>query len=302
MSRFRVREIVRVAIAGIFMLACMLSPQPAEAQEAVDSIIFPDTYEATFSNPDNSDETGLQTPAGRVPLRRQRITVDDDSSFSQTTQRMQVVNLAGDTISIEADSVPELMTAEIILPQSTDSIAPDTTAIAQAFTTQRREYNPNPTRAVWLSALFPGLGQIYNRKFWKLPIVVGGYVGLAYATSWNNGMLKDYTKAYSDAMDNDPNTNSYMDFYPSTTKEEDINMTWLKKVLKSKKDFYRRYRDLCIISMVGLYLVCMVDAYVDASMAHFDISPDLAIQLTPIVIEQRIGSWPAWGVQCAVTF
>ena len=301
MSKSRVKDITRVAVAGIAMLACILFTPMADAQEATDSIAIP-AYEATSLDPGDSYESESQSPSGRVPLRRQRIAVEDDSAFSQTTQRMQIVNIAGDTISIAADSVPQLMTAEIILPQSTDSIAPDTTAVAQAFTPRRSEYNPDPTRAVWLSALFPGLGQIYNRKFWKLPIVVGGYVGLAYATSWNNGMLKDYTKAYSDAMDNDPNTNSYMDFYPSTTKEEDINMTWLKKVLKSKKDFYRRYRDICIISMVGLYLVCMIDAYVDASMAHFDISPDLAIHLNPIVIEQRIGSWPAWGVQCAVTF
>ena len=85
-------------------------------------------------------------------------------------------------------------------------------------------------------------------------------MGLTYATTWNNNMLNDYTKAYGDAMDSDPNTKSYMDFYPPTTREEDINMDWLKRVLKSKKDFYRRNRDLCIISMVGLYLLCMVDA------------------------------------------
>ncbi|MDE6438228.1 MAG: hypothetical protein K2L62_01060, partial [Muribaculaceae bacterium] len=56
-------------------------------------------------------------------------------------------------------------------------------------------FNPDPTRAVWMSALFPGLGQIYNRRYWKLPIIVGGYMSLAYATNWNNWMLSDYTKA-----------------------------------------------------------------------------------------------------------
>ena len=54
-------------------------------------------------------------------------------------------------------------------------------------------YNPDPTRAVWLSALFPGLGQVYNCRYWKLPIIVGGYLGLAYATSWNNTMPVSYT-------------------------------------------------------------------------------------------------------------
>lgn len=166
---------------------------------------------------------------------------------------------------------------------------------------KKRIFSPDPTRAVWMSALCPGLGQIYNRRYWKVPIVIGGYVGLAYATSWNGRMLSDYTKAYRDIMDSDPNTKSYMDFYPSTTKEEDIDMAWLQKSLKSKKDFYRRNRDLCIIGMVGLYLVCMVDAYVDASLSHFDISPNLSMQITPAVIgSQRAGD--SLGVNCAFTF
>ncbi|MDE6331565.1 MAG: hypothetical protein K2L80_03085, partial [Muribaculaceae bacterium] len=72
------------------------------------------------------------------------------------------------------------------------------------------QFNPDPTRAVWMAALFPGLGQLYNRRYWKLPVVVGAYVGLGYATSWNNSMLRDYTRAYRDITDNDDSTRSYM--------------------------------------------------------------------------------------------
>lgn len=163
-------------------------------------------------------------------------------------------------------------------------------------------FNPNPTKAVWLSALFPGLGQIYNRRYWKLPIIVGGYMGLAYATTWNNGMLRDYSNAYSDIMDSDPATNSYMDFFPPTTPESSLDKTWLTKVLKSRKDFYRRNRDLCIISMVGVYLVAMVDAYVDASLSHFDISPDLSIDVAPAVFKESHDRLPSVGVQWAINF
>lgn len=147
----------------------------------------------------------------------------------------------------------------------------------------KREFNPSPERAVWMSALFPGLGQIYNRRYWKLPIVVGGFMGLGYATNWNNGQLQDYAQAYRDIMDNDPSTKSYMKFFPPNTQESSLNKTWLTNVLKSRRDFYRRNRDLCIISCVGLYLLCMVDAYVDASLAHFDISSDLSIDWGPAV-------------------
>ncbi|MCH5214332.1 MAG: hypothetical protein J1E97_03995, partial [Muribaculaceae bacterium] len=140
----------------------------------------------------------------------------------------------------------------------------------------KRIFNPDPTRAVWMSVLFPGLGQIYNRRYWKLPIIVGGFMGLGYGTTWNNGQFQDYSQAYRDLLDNDPSSNSYMNFFPPNTDESSLDKSWLTNVMKRRKDYYRRNRDLCIICMVGVYLLCMVDAYVDASLAHFDISPDLS--------------------------
>lgn len=127
-------------------------------------------------------------------------------------------------------------------------------------------------------------------------------MGLGYATSWNNGMLRDYTRAYADIMDNDPSTKSYMDFFPSTVKEEDLDKTWLTNTLKARKDYYRRNRDLCIICMVGVYLIAMVDAYVDASLAHFDISPELSMQVTPALIPDSRSRLPGVGVQWALNF
>lgn len=163
-------------------------------------------------------------------------------------------------------------------------------------------FSPSPNRAVWMSALFPGLGQVYNRRYWKLPIVVGGYLGLAYATSWNNTMLTDYQRAYRDIMDNDPSTNSYMDFFPPTTQESSLDKNWLTNLLKSRKDFYRRNRDLCIIGMVGVYLLAMVDAYVDASLSHFDITPDLTMDVTPTLIPDARTKYPGIGMSWALNF
>lgn len=163
-------------------------------------------------------------------------------------------------------------------------------------------FNPDPNKAVWMSALFPGLGQIYNRRFWKLPIIVGGYLGLAYATSWNNTMLTDYTNAYSDIMDNDPDTKSYMDFFPPTVQESSLDKSWLSRVLQSRKNYFRRNRDLCIICMVGVYLLAMVDAYVDASLSHFDISPDLSMDVALSLILDSRGQKPAVGMTWAFNF
>ncbi len=166
----------------------------------------------------------------------------------------------------------------------------------------RRDFNPNPSRAVWLSALCPGLGQVYNRRYWKLPIIIGGFMGLGYATSWNNRQLKDYTQAYRDIMDNDPATNSYMNFFPPTTTEDDLDKAWLQNRLRSRKDFYRRNRDLCIICMAGLYLLCMLDAYVDASLSHFDISPDLSMDLQPAMFLDPVDRRVSLGLNWAVVF
>lgn len=166
----------------------------------------------------------------------------------------------------------------------------------------KKIFNPSPERAVWLSALFPGLGQVYNRRYWKLPIVVGGFMGLGYATSWNNNQLTEYTQAYRDLMDSDPSTNSYMNFFPSTTKEEDLDKTWLTNIMKRRRDFYRRNRDLCIICLVGMYMLCMIDAYVDASLAHFDISPDLSIDWSPAIMRSPTDSKLSVGVNWAFNF
>ncbi len=225
---------------------------------------------------------------------------------------------ASQMLSAQTQASAELQTpVDSVVVQSLDAdedwsiLGNDTIPVAKPFDLfaefnsweeREVEFNPDPTRAVWLSALFPGLGQVYNRRYWKLPIVVGGFLGLAYATTWNNGMLDDYQKAYRDIMDSDPTTKSYMDFFPPTTSESDIDQTWLTSVLKSRKDFYRRNRDLCIICMVGVYFLAMVDAYVDASLSHFDITPELSMDVAPTLIPDARSKRPGIGLCWAINF
>lgn len=204
------------------------------------------------------------------------------------------VALSGDSLSIVPIDSVAVANAPLVNPD--DSVAGLKTEKVFTFT-------PNPTKAVWMSALFPGLGQLYNRRYWKLPIVVGAYMGLGYATNWNNTMLRDYTRAYSDIMDNDPSTNSYMDFFAPTVKEEDLDKRWLTDLLRRRKNMYRRNRDLCIICMVGVYALAMVDAYVDASLSHFDISPDLSVDIAPTLMPNEMRqSRPGIGLYWALNF
>ncbi|MDE6522006.1 MAG: hypothetical protein K2L17_04230 [Muribaculaceae bacterium] len=166
----------------------------------------------------------------------------------------------------------------------------------------KKIFNPDPTRAVWMSALFPGLGQIYNRRYWKLPIVVAGFMGLGYGMSWNNTQYQDYSNGYMDLMSDDPNKNSYMNFFPPNTDVESLDKNWLKSVFQTRKNFYRRNRDLCIICMVGVYLIAIVDAYVDAQLAHFDISPDLSLDISPGFSTEPVTRKYSIGLNWAFTF
>lgn len=210
-------------------------------------------------------------------------------------QQGESLAISDSGITAREDSIWSALTDSILAPIK----PPSEYDVWETTTTQ---FNPDPNRAVWMSALFPGLGQIYNRRYWKLPIIVGGYMGLAYATTWNNTMLTDYTNAYRDIMDNDPSTNSYMDFFPPTVQESDLDKTWLTNVLQSRKNYFRRNRDLCIICMVGVYLLAMVDAYVDASLSHFDISPELSMDVVPSLIQDSRGQKPALGLTWALNF
>ena len=208
---------------------------------------------------------------------------------------------ATDSISLRPDSV-EVVLGRIVVDSIANELPEKKVSKYDVWEEREVAFNPDPTKAVWMSALFPGLGQLYNRRYWKLPIVIGGYMGLGYATSWNNSMLTDYTRAYRDLMDNDPNTNSYMDFFPPNTKEEDLDKTWLTNIMQSRKNFYRRNRDLCIICMVAVSFVAMGDAYVDASLSHFDITPDLSLDWSPSVVQDVRGGLPSVGLMWALTF
>lgn len=171
-----------------------------------------------------------------------------------------------------------------------------------------KRFIPDPKKAMWLAIAFPGGGQIYNRKYWKLPIIYGGFLGCFYALNWNNTMYRDYSQAYIDIMDSDENTKSYMNFIRNGYDVKS-NMSYLQDVFKRKKNFYRRYRDMSLFCMIGVYLISIVDAYVDAEMSSFDISNDLSIKISPAIINDRMNArylsptnGSSYGVNCSFNF
>lgn len=163
------------------------------------------------------------------------------------------------------------------------------------------EWEPDPRRATIMSLVIPGGGQIYNRKYWKLPIVYGGFAGCIYALTWNQSTYTDYRIAYMDLMDNDPNTRSYEEFLPPNYEIDTDVEEWLKTVFKNRKDKYRRWRDMSIFAFAGMYVISAIDAYVDAELSHFDISKDLSLDLTPQIMLDRRGS-ASTGLSLAISF
>ena len=169
----------------------------------------------------------------------------------------------------------------LILPKADSVAAVDMRKI------EKRDWatwTPNPNRALWLALVIPGGGQIYNRKYWKLPIIYGGMMGCIYALTWNNMMYRDYSQAYLDIMDSDPTTQSYNKFLHLGATITQANEERYKKLFKSRKDKYRRWRDMSMFCLIGVYALSVIDAYVDAELSEFDISKDLSLKVAPTVI------------------
>ena len=208
-------------------------------------------------------------------------------------------------------SAPELQRDTTILtPAKADALAvqQDSTRLipteVPAEVEQQKTFSPSPRAAV-LWAIIPGGGQVYNRKYWNVPIIIGGMTALYYAISWNNNNLLEYAKAYSDIKSDDPMTNdSWIAFVPAGADPNSYRTNGsFQETLRHGRDFYRRNRDLSIIVAVGVYALSIVDAYVDAELAHFDISPDLTLRATPSYIPST--TFPSSGgpaVQVALSF
>ena len=196
-------------------------------------------------------------------------------------------------------SVRAVENSSAILPADsvTLSMRVDSTAVSDTMNL----WAPNPSRATWLAVIVPGLGQIYNRSYWKLPVIYGGVLTCTYLITWNGRMYNDYRNAYHDIIDSDPNTNSYMSLFPTY----DGSQSWLPSTLRSKMNSYRRTRDMSVFAMVMLYMVSAVDAFVDAHLYDFTVSDDLSLRVEPIINSygtDYMNRSRSFGFRCNFTF
>ena len=133
-------------------------------------------------------------------------------------------------------------------------------------------------RATTLAMICPGAGQIYNKSYWRVPIVVGGFATTIYCIDWNNRGYQRFKKAYRLKADYDANP----ELFPNGSPDE-FGGRYSTSFLKNLRNSYRRNRDLCIILTAGLYILQAVDAHVDAHLRSYDISKDLSVSLTPTI-------------------
>jgi hypothetical protein len=211
---------------------------------------------------------------------------------------------------VPADSIvaKETIAAMQAADSMIQSVMVDSSRIVGRKATPRdwNTWKPDPQRALWLALVVPGAGQIYNRKFWKLPIIYGGFMGCIYALTWNNQMYKDYSQAYLDITDDDPTTASYNKFLHLGVKIDKQNEERYKEIFRNRKDKYRRWRDMSFFVMIGVYALSVIDAYVDAELSVFDISSDLSLKVEPMVIPNRHGGNPlqaqSVGLSCSLNF
>ena len=132
-------------------------------------------------------------------------------------------------------------------------------------------------------------------------------MGCIYAMHWNNTMYKDYSQAYVDLMDNDPDTQSYNQFlHLGATIKTDADKKRYEEIFRKRKDKYRRWRDLSFFVMLGVYALSVIDAYVDAELSVFDISKDLSLKVEPTIINngssKNILDNSSVGLQCSLNF
>lgn len=205
-------------------------------------------------------------------------------------QQPDSVQVTHDALQISTTTDSTGRTAKKLKFQaSVDSLATDSLAVKtqkpgwiKRFFFQKY---PNPKVAALLG-IVPGLGQAYNRKWWKIPIVYAGIGGIAYAAITTDKTYQALKKNYKWRVDLDPET-----------KTVDAPYVFMSDTqLKSYRDQFRGYTEKWYLFLGITYLLSITDAFVDAHMAHFDVSDDLTLKLAPAIESGQAGFGPSFGI------
>lgn len=169
-----------------------------------------------------------------------------------------------------------------VFSQNSDTIPVPRTGGSQAAVNEvvkdsaRLAAEERPRIAVRRSAILPGLGQIYNKRWWKVPLVYGGFVGIGLVFEFNQRYYQIFLKEAQ-----------YRELNPRKTQNPNYAVYSNEGIIQIK-DSYRRNRDLTILAGIGFYAIQLIDAYVDAKFFRFDVSDDLSFKIEPLMPGQDI--------------
>jgi hypothetical protein len=173
----------------------------------------------------------------------------------------------------------------------------------------KHHFKAEPLKATMLAVAFPGAGQIYNRKFWKIPVVYAGFGVLFYTASFNSRNYITYYRAYQDFTDLIPETDSYRTLIPAPPSTYDpilhpdtfdpTTASYYEDGLLRMVDYYKRYRDLSYIGIAAWYLISILDANVDASLFDFDVTNNLDLTIAPAMMPLP-GGYTGAGITASI--
>jgi Family of unknown function (DUF5683) len=180
----------------------------------------------------------------------------------------------------------------ILLPLfciSSSAISQVTDSTQKNITKKEIAKNHSPKLAALMSTILPGAGQVYNKKYWKVPVIYAGLIALAYSIDFNEKQYNIYRVAYKCRLDTDSRNDRFVGIY----RDSDLNT--LQKT-------YNRYRDLSVIGASLLYILNIVDATVDAHLFSFDVSDDLSFRMQPTLINTVYSNQYTTGISLNIKF
>jgi hypothetical protein len=160
------------------------------------------------------------------------------------------------------------------------------TALIKSYATRY-----NPRKALLFAAILPGLGQIYNKKYWKLPLVYGGFISIGYGMNLYQTGYRKYKNQLFDNLNAAPSNESHIN------PESEFTTAQLRTIVTR----YRRERDFMVVLMAGMYLLQIIDAHVDAHLKEFDLNPNLQVSIEP-TLEQNTMMGRQTGVSLIIKF
>ena len=154
--------------------------------------------------------------------------------------------------------------------------------LSHGLFSQSSSQNHSPKFAGIASAILPGSGQVYNQKYWKVPLVYAGLSAAAYFIYYNGKVYSNFKNAYSARVDSvTGNELSSFQVWNITNNSTIYLDAYSNDQLSQIENIYRRYLDLAVIGATAVYALNIVDAVVDAHLFYFDVTDDISLQIIP---------------------